>query len=112
VQGALLAVMSVLVFVLPLYQLWLGLRNPVNIARAKATQSFRDIRKRLSDRSGVSMPAGPDLPEAGGREQARLQGRAGVFLVCAPLLAVLRVHLAAAWPKTDRSTKLRRRSGS
>jgi hypothetical protein len=83
VQGVLLAVMSVLVFVLPFYQLWLGLRNPVNIARAKAAQSFRDIRQRLRGRSGAAIPAGPDLPEAGRREQARLHGRAGASLsVC------------------------------
>ena len=37
----LLAVMSVLVFVLPLYQLGLGLRNLVNTVRAKATHPFR-----------------------------------------------------------------------
>ena len=79
----LLAVMSVLVFVLPLYQLGLGLRSPVNTVRAKAIQSFRDARQRLRGRSGTAIPAGPDLPEAGRREQARLHGRAGVSLsVC------------------------------
>ena len=74
----LLAVMSVLVFVLPLYQLLLGLRNPVKAVSAKAAQSFRDIRRRLRGGSGAAIPAGPDVPEAGGREQARLHGRTSV----------------------------------
>lgn len=91
----LLAVMSVLVFLLPFYQLWLGLRNPVNIARAKAAQSFRDIQQRLRGRSGAAIPAGPDLPEAGRREQARLHGRAGVSLsVC----CLLGHHVTLGWP--------------
>ena len=86
----LLAVMSVLVVVLPFYQLGLGLRNPVNIARAKAAQSFRDIRKRLRGRSGAAIPAGPDGPEAGRLEQARLHGRAGKFrLACAAYWATM-----------------------
>ena len=91
----LLAVMSVLVFVLPLYQLWLGLRNPVKTVRAKAAQSFRDIQKRFSVRSRAAIPAGPDLPEAGRREQARLHGRAGVSLsVC----CLLGHHVTLGWP--------------
>ena len=57
----LLAVMSVLVFVLPLYQLGLGLRNLVNTVRAKATQPFHGLRK-------LRCPRGPDLPETRGRE--------------------------------------------
>ncbi len=90
----LLAVMSVLVFVLPLYQLGLGLRNLVNTVRAKATPSFRDIRQRLRGRSGAAIAAGPDLPEAGRREQARLHGRAGVSpSVC----CLLRHHVTLGW---------------
>ncbi len=80
----LLAVMSVLVFVLPLYQIWLGLRNPRKVALAKAAQSFRDIRQRFSSSSSrPAVPAGPDVPEAGGREQARLHAlTSGSLGVC------------------------------
>ncbi len=84
----LLAVMSVLVFLLPFSQLWLGLRNPVNIARAKAAQSFRNIRQRLRGRSGAAIPAGPDLPEAGRREQARM-GKLAFPLACAAYWATM-----------------------
>ena len=65
----LLAVMSVLVFVLPLYQLGLGLRNLVNNVRAKATQPSRNIRQWLRGRSGAAMPAWSG-PARNGRPRA------------------------------------------
>ena len=59
-QGVLLAIMNVLVFVLPLYQLWRDFRDPFHAVRAKAAQSFRNVSQRLRSRFSTRLGA-PDL---------------------------------------------------
>ncbi len=69
----LLAIMNVLVFVLPLYQLWCDFREPFNNVYAKAAGSFRNAREKLSNRFGSRAPAAPAAehpPEMDGSEQA------------------------------------------
>jgi hypothetical protein len=74
VQGVLLAIMNVLVFSLPLYQIWLDLREPFSAALVKAAESYRNVRRRLRSRSGAADPAAQDPPEVAGSEQARCEG--------------------------------------
>jgi hypothetical protein len=59
VQGMLLAIMNVLVFVLPLYELSQNLRNPATAFRAKATECIRSIRQKLGYQAASPATQGP-----------------------------------------------------
>jgi hypothetical protein len=61
--------MNVLVLLLPFYQLWVDLREPLNSVRVKAAESFRNVRQRLLSRSGAPEHlAAQDPPEVHGCE--------------------------------------------
>ena len=70
----LLAIMNVLVFLLPLYQIWLDLRKPFSAGLVKAAESYRNVRRRLSSRFRAADPAAQDPPDVAGCEQARCEG--------------------------------------
>ncbi len=80
----LLAIMNVLVFLLPLYQIWLDLREPFSAGLVKAAESYRNISRRLKSYRNVSRrlrsrfraadPGVQDPPEVAGCQQARCEG--------------------------------------
>ncbi len=74
-QGVLLAIMNILVLVLPLYELWLDLRKPLNTVRVKAAESFRNIRQRLGSRSGARDLTAEDPPKVGDCELVSTPGK-------------------------------------
>ncbi len=81
VQGTLLAIMNVLVFVLPLYELSQNLRKPATAFRAKATECIRSIRQKLGYPAASPATQGPS--EAG-RGQASSHRKAAVVAAEGP----------------------------
>ena len=67
--------MNVLVLLLPFYQLWVDLREPLNSVRVKAAESFRNIRQRLGSRSGARDLAAKDPPKVGDCELVSTPGK-------------------------------------
>ncbi len=78
----LLAIMNILVLVLPLYQLLLDVRKPLNTVRVKAAESFRNIRQRLGSRSGARDLTAKDPPKVGDCELVSTPGKLRV--ACSP----------------------------
>jgi hypothetical protein len=70
--------MNILVFALPLYQLWIDLREPLDSVRVKVAQSFHSVRQRLhgSFRAQNLHAAARDPPQSDRCDQARIAWQA------------------------------------